>query len=148
MNGSSRPGNEVHMSKPKETRKEETMTRVVNKDELPQVINKDELARGKTARWFEGYRYGDVGVSFFLVESPPEGGAVLHTHPYEEVFITLEGEATFTVGGATIVASAGQIVVAPAGVPHKFVNSGTATLRQVDIHPSGRIEQTDIPENE
>jgi mannose-6-phosphate isomerase-like protein (cupin superfamily) len=34
--------------------------------------------------------------------------------------------------------------VAPAGVPHKFVNSGTGPLRQVDIHPSGRILQEDI----
>jgi mannose-6-phosphate isomerase-like protein (cupin superfamily) len=36
--------------------------------------------------------------------------------------------------------------VAPAGVPHKFVNSGTGPLRQVDIHPSGRIRQVNIPE--
>jgi len=42
--------------------------------------------------------------------------------------------------------SAGQIVVAPANVPHKLVNSGNGPLRQVDIHPSGRIEQVDIPE--
>jgi hypothetical protein len=56
------------MSKP-ERRK--IMTDIIGKDELPQVINKDELARGKTARWFEGYRYGDVDVSFFLVDSPP-----------------------------------------------------------------------------
>jgi mannose-6-phosphate isomerase-like protein (cupin superfamily) len=34
--------------------------------------------------------------------------------------------------------------VAPAGVPHKFVNSGTGPLRQVDIHPSGRILQEDV----
>jgi quercetin dioxygenase-like cupin family protein len=40
---------------------------------------------------------------------------VLHTHPYEEVFVTLEGEATFTVGEDTIEVGAGQIVVAPAG---------------------------------
>jgi quercetin dioxygenase-like cupin family protein len=124
------------------------MTDMIAKEELPYVIAREELPHGKIAHRFEGYRYGDVNVSFFLVDSPPGKGAKLHTHPYEEVFITLEGEATFTVGDATIVASAGQIVVAPAGVPHKFVNSGTGTLRQVDIHPSGRIEQTDIPENE
>ncbi len=123
------------------------MTDIIGKDELPYVINKDELARGKTARWFEGYRYGDVDVSFFLVESPPGGGAVLHTHPYEEIFVTLEGEATFTVGDATIEVGAGQIVVAPAGVPHKFVNSGSEPLRQVDIHPSGRIRQENILED-
>ncbi len=108
------------------------------------VIDKDELPCSKVAHKFEGHRYGDVGVSFFLVESPPGGGAVLHTHPYEEVFLTLEGEATFTVGDATIEAGAGQIVVAPAGVPHKFVNSGSGPLRQVDIHPSGRILQENV----
>jgi mannose-6-phosphate isomerase-like protein (cupin superfamily) len=121
------------------------MTREVAKDELPHVIAREELPHAGIAHRFEGYRCGDVGVSFFLVECPPGGGAVLHTHPYEEVFVTLEGEATFTVGDATIEAGAGQIVVAPAGVPHKFVNSGSGTLRQVDIHPSGRIRQDNIP---
>jgi mannose-6-phosphate isomerase-like protein (cupin superfamily) len=111
------------------------------------VIDKDELPCSKVAHKFEGHRYGDVGVSFFLVDCPPGGGAVLHTHPYEEVFVTLEGEATFTVGEETIEVSAGQIVVAPAGVPHKFVNSGSGSLRQVDIHPSGRIRQVNILED-
>ena len=123
------------------------MTDIIGKDELPYVVNNDELTHGKTARWFEGYRYGDVDVSFFLVDSPPGGGSRLHKHPYEEIFVTLEGEATFTVGDDTIEASAGQIVVAPAGVPHKFVNSGSGPLRQVDIHPSGRIQQVNYPED-
>lgn len=123
------------------------MDRMVTKDELPYVMSREELPYGGISHRFEGYRYGDVGVSFFLVESPPGGGAVLHTHPYEEVFLTLEGEATFTVGDATIEAGAGQIVVAPAGVPHKFVNTGTGTLRQVDIHPSDRIRQENVPED-
>jgi mannose-6-phosphate isomerase-like protein (cupin superfamily) len=123
------------------------MTHIIGKEELPCVIAKEELPYGKIAHKFEGYRYGDVGVSFFLVDSPPGGGAVLHTHPYEEVFVTLEGQATFTVGDATIEVGAGQVVVAPAGVPHKFVNSGTGPLRQVDIHPSGRVLQENIPED-
>ncbi len=116
----------------------------VAKEELPHIISKEELPYGNR---FEGYRYGNVDVSFFLVDTPPGGGPVLHTHPYEEIFVMLEGEATYTVGEATIEASAGQIVVAPAGVPHKFVNSGSGPLRQVDIHPSGRIRQVDIPED-
>jgi mannose-6-phosphate isomerase-like protein (cupin superfamily) len=119
----------------------------IPKKELPCVVGKEELPFGKIAHKFEGYRYGDVGVSFFLVDSPPGSGAMLHTHPYEEIFVTLEGEATFTVGDATIEVGAGQVVVAPAGVPHKFVNSGTGPLRQVDIHPSGRIRQENIPED-
>jgi mannose-6-phosphate isomerase-like protein (cupin superfamily) len=114
---------------------------------ITRIIAKEELPYGKIAHKFEGYRYGDVGVSFFLVDSPPGGGAVLHTHPYEEIFVMLEGEATFNVGDATIEVGAGQIVVVPAGVPHKFVNSGSGRLRQVDIHPSERIRQVDIPED-
>ena len=121
------------------------MTRVVAKEELPHVVAKEELPFGGIAHRFEGYRYGDVGVSFFLVDSPPGGGAALHTHPYEEVFVTLEGEATFTVGEDTIEVGAGQVVVAPAGVPHRFVNTGTGPLRQVDIHPRGHIRQDNIP---
>jgi mannose-6-phosphate isomerase-like protein (cupin superfamily) len=116
----------------------------VAKEELPHVISKEELPNGNK---FEGYRYGDVDVSFFLVDTPPGTGPVLHTHPYEEIFVVQEGTATFTVGDDTIEVSAGQIVVAPAGVPHKFVNSGSGPLRQVDIHPSERIRQADIPED-
>ena len=34
---------------------------------------------------------------------------------------------------------AGDIVVAPAGTPHKFV-SGSAMHRQISIHPAARME--------
>jgi mannose-6-phosphate isomerase-like protein (cupin superfamily) len=106
---------------------------------MAHVIAKDELPHSTIAHKFEGYRYGDVNVSFFLVDSPPGGGAGLHEHPYEEVFVVQEGTATFTVGDATIEATGGQIVVVPAGVPHKFVNSGTARARHIDIHASRRM---------
>lgn len=50
-----------------------------------------------------------------------------------------EGEATFTVGAATLEARGGQIAIVPTGVPRKFVNCGSGPFRQVDIHSSGRI---------
>jgi quercetin dioxygenase-like cupin family protein len=114
---------------------------------MPRVIDKDELPCSKVAHKFEGHRYGEVDVSCFLVDCPPGSGAVLHTHPYEEVFVTLEGEATFTVGEEMIEVSPGQIVVAPAGAPHKFVNCGSGSPRQVDLHPSRRIRQVNILED-
>jgi mannose-6-phosphate isomerase-like protein (cupin superfamily) len=52
------------------------------------------------------------------------------------VFITQEGSCTFYVGDDEFEASAGEIVVAPPGVPHRFVNSGEVPLRQIDIHVS------------
>jgi mannose-6-phosphate isomerase-like protein (cupin superfamily) len=63
----------------------------------------------------------------------------LHRHPYKEVFIVQEGSVTFTAGDDIIEASGGQVIVVPAGVPHKFINSGNGPLRQVDIHASERF---------
>src|SRR5262245_10906212 len=99
------------------------------------VINRDDLPSSEIGWEFEGQQYADTNASFIIVEAPPGAGPALHSHPYEEIFIVQEGRATFTVGDATIEATAGQIIVAPAGVPHKFVNSGRGILRQVDIHP-------------
>lgn len=49
----------------------------------------------------------------------PGGGPALRRHAYPEVFVVLEGKATFTVGGDEVTARAGPVVAAPAGVPHR-----------------------------
>jgi len=103
------------------------------------IIDANELPHSETAHRFEGDLYDDAGVSFFLINAPPGGGPSLHTHPYEEVFVIQDGQVTFTVDGSTIEAKAGQIVVVPAGVPHKYVNSGAGRSRHIDIHTSGRM---------
>jgi quercetin dioxygenase-like cupin family protein len=105
----------------------------------PRVVEKGELPHSGTAHRLEGYMHGDPDVSFFLIDAPPGDGPGLHTHPYAEVFVIQEGEVNFTVCGAVIEARAGQILVVPAGTPHKYVNSGTGRARHVDIHTSGRM---------
>jgi mannose-6-phosphate isomerase-like protein (cupin superfamily) len=81
-----------------------------------------------------------AGVSLICVDLAPGRGPALHRHPYAEVFVITDGEATFTLGDTERVVRAGEIVVAPAGVAHRFVNSGTGRLRQVDIHEHPRFE--------
>lgn len=103
------------------------------------LLNTNELRHYGNTYKFEGYQFGDTNVSFFLVDMPPGRGPRLHSHPYEEVFIIQEGQATFTVGSITLEVKAGQIVIAPPGMPHKFVNSGEGSLRQVTIHASKRM---------
>ena len=103
------------------------------------VISNDELPNNGSVYRFEGFLYGDVDVSFFRSETPPGQGPELHAHPYEEAFVVQEGELTFTVGDTTVEATGGQIVVAPPGAPHKFVNSGTGRARHIDIHTSRRM---------
>jgi mannose-6-phosphate isomerase-like protein (cupin superfamily) len=75
-----------------------------------------------------------AGISVIAVDSEPGDGPALHRHEYTEVFVVIEGQATFTLAGEERVVDAGQVIVAPAGVPHQFVNSGGGRLVQVDIH--------------
>jgi mannose-6-phosphate isomerase-like protein (cupin superfamily) len=82
--------------------------------------------------------------SAYIVTAKPGQGPPLHMHPYVEVAFTLEGSATITVGEEQREVKAGGIVVIPAGCPHRFVNSGAATLRQIDIHASPRFIQTNL----
>jgi quercetin dioxygenase-like cupin family protein len=83
----------------------------------------------------------DIGaaISVIAVDSQPGDGPALHRHEYTEVFVVIEGQATFTLSGEEHVVDAGHVVVAPAGVPHGFVNSGAGRLLQVDIHENDQF---------
>ncbi len=106
---------------------------------MARIIDLADLPHGETSFEFQGHHYGDASVSFILVDAPPGSGPKLHKHPYEEVFIVQEGTVTFTAGDDLVEAKGGQVVVVPASVPHKFVNSGTGRLREIDIHASERF---------
>jgi mannose-6-phosphate isomerase-like protein (cupin superfamily) len=100
------------------------------------VVPVDELPWSNIARELVGAEFG-VGICAILVEAEPGRGPSLHRHPYEEIFFTLEGRATFRIGDqGEHEVGPGEIVVVPAGHWHGFVNSGEGTLRQIDIHVS------------
>jgi mannose-6-phosphate isomerase-like protein (cupin superfamily) len=107
-------------------------------------ISKEELSATSTGWRFEGYNFNDTNVSFYIIEAAPGKGTKLHRHPYEEAFITLEGKATFTIGDETFEKRPGQIVIAPANTPYKFINSGDGILCQIDIHPLPKMEQYNL----
>jgi mannose-6-phosphate isomerase-like protein (cupin superfamily) len=92
---------------------------------------------------FQGEPYGS-GVSFFLVNSPPGFGPLLHKHPYSETWIVRAGSALFTVDGEELEAGAGDIVVVGPETPHKFKNSGEERLEIVCIHAAPRMIQEDL----
>ena len=108
------------------------------------IISKDQLQRTGTGWKFEGSNFTGTDVSFFIIEAAPGKGAKLHQHPYEEIFINLEGKATFTVGNEKMEIEAGNVVIVPPNTPHKFVNTGDGILRQVDIHPVKQMIQTNL----
>ncbi len=98
------------------------------------VLNRDELPYDGNTYEFIGLQHQNTEVSFIWVDMPPGGYVRLHKHPYKEIFIIQEGTSTFTVGTDTLEAHAGQIIIVPAEVPHKFKNASNTALKQVDIH--------------
>ena len=102
------------------------------------MIRVDDLPGGENAETFNGHEHG-ASVSMFLSHNRPGTGPELHRHPYEEIFIVQEGDVLFTVGERTIEAGPGDIIVVPAGAPHKFLSRGERH-RQVSIHPAARME--------
>jgi len=122
----------------------------------PTSIALDGLGPRPGVARFEGHRHGGPArpdVSLFVVRTPPGAGSGLHEHPYPEVFVLLEGDAEYEVGTAVRRLSAGSVLIAPAGVPHRFRNVGAVPLLQVSVHPAGTVAQrllaptsaTDLP---
>lgn len=98
------------------------------------------------AGWTEtpGEWHGEVqgfggGIALIFVAAEPGQGPRLHSHPYAETFIVRAGRALYTIGDEEIEAGAGQILVVPAGVPHKFRSLGPDALESIDIHASERF---------
>ena len=102
------------------------------------IIDLSNPGHGEVENEVQGINH-NAAVSIIVVDAPPGTGPRLHKHPYQEIFVIQNGTATFTAGDETIKVEGGQVVVVPAGVPHRFVNSGTGRLRQVDIHASDRF---------
>jgi mannose-6-phosphate isomerase-like protein (cupin superfamily) len=101
-----------------------------------QILKRCDQRKGSIATVeFEGEPYG-AGVSFFLGNLQPGKGPGLHQHPYPETCIVLAGQAAMVVDGQEVVASAGDIVVIGAEMPHRFTAIGDERLDMVCVHAS------------
>jgi quercetin dioxygenase-like cupin family protein len=95
------------------------------------VINGGTLEGGH----LQGADHGAT-ISVILDESEPGHGPRLHRHPYDETWVIQEGQLTFQLGDTPYPAGSGDIVIAPAGVAHRFRNDGPGRSRAVCIHAS------------
>jgi quercetin dioxygenase-like cupin family protein len=100
----------------------------------------------------EEFRIGPIAVRFVL-EGEAAGGSVSifefdippgatfpvpHRHDgYDETIYGLEGTMTWTVGEASNDVGPGDALFIPRGVPHRYVNTAGATVRELAIVTPG-----------
>jgi mannose-6-phosphate isomerase-like protein (cupin superfamily) len=106
------------------------------------VFDLDELKLSPTASLFEGAPRAGIGISVFVVRTPPGRAVELHVHPYAETFVLLEGAGRWTAGDDVVELTANQMLVVPPDTPHGFRNVGERPLLVVSIHESGTLAQT------
>jgi mannose-6-phosphate isomerase-like protein (cupin superfamily) len=59
----------------------------------------------------------------------PQQSQTVHAHQgADKFYFVLEGSGRFTIGDDEHEAASGELVIAPAGVPHGVTNSGTERL--------------------
>jgi quercetin dioxygenase-like cupin family protein len=78
------------------------------------------------------------------LELSPDGHVPgMHVHPVqEERFEVVKGTMRFKKGVRKVVAQAGDVVVVPPGVRHKFVNGGNEEAHvRVEVRPALRMEE-------
>lgn len=111
---------------------------------MAQTFDLDDLRfnGSTTAFLFEGQKRAGIDISMFIVRMPPGGFVELHTHPYSETFLLLEGEGRWTAGDDVVEPRPNSMVVVPPETPHGFRNIGQTPLLVVSVHESGVLDQT------
>jgi mannose-6-phosphate isomerase-like protein (cupin superfamily) len=106
------------------------------------VIPVEDIQRSPRAALFEGR--DEIPVSIFILRYERDEGPDLHLHPYAEVFVVQEGTATFTVSDEEVVVTAGHLAIVPPETRHGFKNRHGGVLRVLSVHPSPKVQQTDL----
>src|SRR4051794_41919287 len=98
------------------------------------VVNEAELPLSRIARELVGADHGGLGACILFVDAPPGGGPSPHMHPYEEVLIVLEGEATVTAAGNAQGWGAGNARTGCADTSNRLTNTQDGALRPANLN--------------
>jgi quercetin dioxygenase-like cupin family protein len=81
----------------------------------------------------EGKPHG-AKVTLLLEHMPAGTGPKLHTHPYGETWVVIEGRIAFSDGKVSREATNGDIVYVAPNEPHKFTVVSEGRIKMVCIH--------------
>ena len=87
----------------------------------------------------EGFRIGSPVSIIREYTAVPGAGPRLHRHPYAETFVIHGGRALFTVGEEQLVGTAGQILVVPQLIWHRFEVLEGGTYAATHVHANDRF---------
>jgi quercetin dioxygenase-like cupin family protein len=113
------------------------------------IINRDDSAKETlspgTDRWglVDGTK-GAKSLSVAEVSLSPDAKVPTHMHPTEEAMVILEGKLEAILGDEVVNVTAGQTVLAPAGVKHGFVNRSKSRARLMAIFPTSKVERIPV----
>lgn len=93
------------------------------------VTNASSLPNGN----LKGADHGAT-ISLILDHSEPGHGPRLHSHPYDETWVVIDGNLIFQAGDQQLEVGPGDIVIIPPQTPHKFTNRGPKRANLVCIH--------------
>ena len=82
---------------------------------------------------------GAQGMCMGELDFTPGSSMRPHTHPNEEAMLITEGTLEAVLGDETCTVSAGDTVLAPAGVKHGFTNRTSENAHMVWVHPVSEI---------
>lgn len=127
----------------------------MRKDFDPEAVSPDgrmpakaQLFDGALPGPFRGFVNGEALASGVTVlcygNDEPGVGPGLHVHPYDEIFLVQAEQARFFIGDEVIDAVAGELVLGPSAIPHRFINRGPGRLQTLGIHLSPKWIQTNL----
>ncbi|MEE9257697.1 MAG: cupin domain-containing protein [bacterium] len=95
--------------------------------QLPPPVKVDDYMWGWSKKMLMDQEFGSQHFHLFIIEFAEGGQTSLHDHNFEEAYLVLEGEVTFTAEGEEYVLTPGTIAWSGVGAPHGFfLNRGTS----------------------
>src|SRR5262249_52747518 len=108
-------------------------------DRLMEIVSTGQWQPGDASgAEIEGYKHG-AQVTVLLEHMPQGRGPRLHSHPYGETWVVVEGRVAFSNGTETRKATAGDVVYVAPDEPHKFTALSEGRIKMVCIHQSERF---------
>lgn len=102
-------------------------------DQLPASQNIDKYMWGWAKKMLMDRKFGSQQFDMFIIEFEAGGQTNTHEHPFEEAYLVLEGEGTFTAEGEKYVLKPGTIGWSGVGAPHGFFMDRGTSCRWLEI---------------